>query len=108
MPEEQTGEELQPGEQVMEGGEIGTIEGGYVGPFEELGFDDRQQRAETSRKMAFLLVWIMAGERGIHFATPAIFAAVQNEQPAWKRPISALHQMGSELWAKKMSLIDKR
>jgi hypothetical protein len=56
------------------------IEGGVVESFDDLSFREDQHRAETSRKMSFLLVWIMAGSVGLHFVATAIFASVNNSE----------------------------
>jgi hypothetical protein len=80
MTEEPKGEETPPDQQVIEAGDTEPIEGGYVAPFEELAFDEGQHRAETARKMAFLLVWIMAISVGIHFLTTAALAAAANKE----------------------------
>lgn len=58
--------------------DIDVIEGGHVEPFDELPFHKEKHRAETSRKMAFLLVWIMAGSVAVHFIATSIFAAYEN------------------------------
>ena len=54
------------------------IEGGTIEALDELSFHEQKHRAETARKMAFLLVWIMAGSVGVHFLTTAVFAARGN------------------------------
>ena len=57
-----------------------TIEGGYVHPLQDLpSFDEAAHRAETARKMAFLLVWILAVSVLIHFVATGVFSALANE-----------------------------
>jgi hypothetical protein len=51
------------------------IEGGLVESFNNLPHKAVMHRAETAKRMAFLLVWILAGSVGIHFTVTAIFAA---------------------------------
>jgi hypothetical protein len=55
--------------------ELEAIDGGLVQPIEDLPFAEQKHRAETARKMAFLLVWIMAGSVGVHFVGTAAFSA---------------------------------
>ena len=55
-----------------------VIEGGTVEALEDLEFHEEKHRAETARKMAFLLVWIMAFSVGVHFVTTAVFSAYGN------------------------------
>ena len=55
-----------------------VIEGGLVEPLEDLPFAEQKHRAETARKMAFLLVWMLAVSAGIHFVGTGIFAAYDN------------------------------
>ena len=51
------------------------IEGGYVGEFEDVPFHEARHRAETARRLALLLVWIMAVSVGLHYvATLALEA----------------------------------
>lgn len=56
------------------------IDGGTIEPLEELTFQEQKHRAETARRMAFLLVWIMAISVGLHFVTTAAFAAYGNTE----------------------------
>ena len=60
--------------------DLDAIDGGTVEALTELPFHDRRHRAETARKMSFLLVWIMAVSVGLHFLTTAIFAAYGNTE----------------------------
>lgn len=59
-----------------------VIEGGTVEALDDLPFHEEKHRAETARKMAFLLVWIMAISVCIHFVTTAIFSAYDNAAAA--------------------------
>lgn len=56
------------------------IDGGTIEALDELSFEEQKHRAETSRKMAFLLVWIMAISVGLHFVTTAVFSACGNSE----------------------------
>lgn len=65
---------------IVESNDSELIEGGTIEPLDELAFQEQKLRAETSRKMAFLLVWIMAISVGLHFVTTAVFAAYGNTE----------------------------
>ena len=56
------------------------IEGGHVGPIDELAFEEHKHRAQTARAMAFLLVWIMAISVAVHFLATAALAASGNTE----------------------------
>jgi hypothetical protein len=60
------------------GDETEVIDGGYVEALEDLPFQEAKHRAETARKMAFLLVWIMAASVAVDFVGVATFAAFKN------------------------------
>lgn len=51
-----------------------AIEAGYVGELEDLPFHEARHRAETARRLAFLLVWIMAISVGLHYIATAVLA----------------------------------
>lgn len=59
-----------------------SIYGGTVGPLDEVSFHEGKHRAETARKMAFLLVWIMAASVALHFVVMAILVACGNKDAA--------------------------
>lgn len=52
-------------------GEI--IEGGHIGELEEVSFHAERHRAETARRIAFLLVWAFVGSWALHYAVSAYF-----------------------------------
>lgn len=64
----------------VESNDTELIDGGTIEPLEELMFQEQKHRAETARRMAFLLVWIMAISVGLHFVTTAVFAAYGNTE----------------------------
>jgi|SRR5882724_8210750 hypothetical protein len=47
------------------------IEGGYIRPFDDVPFHEARHRAETARRLAFLLVWVLAVSVGLHYAATA-------------------------------------
>jgi hypothetical protein len=49
------------------------IDGGHVGQLEELPFHAERHRAETARRIAFLLVWAFVGSWALHYAVSAYF-----------------------------------
>lgn len=52
------------------------IEGGYVGELTELEFHEAKHRAETARRLAFLLVWIMAITVGVHYIATGVLTSL--------------------------------
>ena len=68
----------QPNDSRSRGDEADVIDGGYVEALEDLPFQQAKHRAETARKMAFLLVWIMAISVAVDFVGVGIFAAYNN------------------------------
>jgi hypothetical protein len=61
------------GKQEVEGE---TIEAGYVGELEDLPFHEARHRAETARRLAFLLVWILAISVGLHYIATATLGSM--------------------------------
>jgi hypothetical protein len=68
----------EPNDLAGRGDEAGVIDGGYVEALEDLPFQEARHRAETARKMAFLLVWIMAVSVAVDFVGVAVFAGFEN------------------------------
>jgi len=68
----------EPNDLADRGDEADVINGGYVEALEDLPFQEAKHRAETARKMAFLLVWIMAVSVAVDFVGVAVFAGFKN------------------------------
>jgi len=58
------------------------IEGGYVSELEDLPFHEARHRAETARRLALLLVWIMAISVGFHYVATAVLETWGNDDVA--------------------------
>jgi hypothetical protein len=43
------------------------LEGGFIGQIEDLEFHEPKHRAETARRLAYLLVWILGVSVSIHY-----------------------------------------
>ena len=67
----------QPNDSTSRGNEADAIEGGHVEALEDLPFQPAKHRAER-RKMAFLLVWVMATSVAVDFVGVGVFAACNN------------------------------
>lgn len=57
-------------------GEQLPIEGGFVSEITELEFHQEKHRAETARRLAYLLVWIMGVTVGIHYLATGILVGL--------------------------------
>lgn len=60
--------EVRTGHQVQEE----PIEGGYVGELRELEFHETKHRADTARRLAYLLVLILALSIGLHYVATIV------------------------------------
>jgi hypothetical protein len=68
----QAGRQESPG---PDSSEEGVVEGGFVSPLQDY-FVEGKHRADTARRLAYALVWILGGTVFVHYATVLVLVFI--------------------------------